>query len=224
VDQVHLIGHGDATGVSLAYHYDQWRRLADRISKFDGASGTENEKAVRALRDEDALLSGLFTRGLDAARLSTIKAKFVAGASWQIWGCWAGEPDAVFGHIVAPSGVDPAVIALLNRYFGRFNFGAPSVPGVAVDIAKGLGIMCTAARDGWGLAFWHGEAKKAVVRNDTATRPNKPYWLWNAPGSRFVTYKPDGSRAAAPMIFGKARTVAEIAGGAPPKWLTDLYW
>lgn len=219
VGQVHIVGHGDVTGVSLGYHFDGWTRLGARVRKWDAAPGTDDEKAVGALRDEDALLSGLFSRGLDRATVAAIKAKLAPGVTWQIWGCWAGYPVTTFGD-------DPGILVhpALARYFKRFNFGAPQVDGVAVDIAKALGVICTAAIDGWGLSFWHGKPDKTIERNGTATPARKPFWLWNTPGSRFVSYDSTGSLLAKPLIFGVPRDPPELRGGAPPTWLTSLYW
>jgi hypothetical protein len=139
----------------------------------------------------------------------------MSGASWQIWGCYAGYEEDTFEGI-GNADIDP--------YLKRFNLGNPPVPGVAVDIAKHIGVTCTAAIDGSGLEFWHGTSSKKVVRNDRKTPAKKPFWLWNTSGSKWVSYDSTGSRLPKPIIFEQARDAADLPTPKPPKWLTDIFW
>ena len=217
VEQVHIVSHADATGISLAYHFDG--RLDQRVLKYLESTDPEDVKAVAALKEEDALLSGYFTRGLDEAGRDSLTAKLAPESSWQIWGCWSGFPATQFGH----ADLD----AERRAYFDRFNFGQSSVPGIAMDIATSLGVYCTAARDGWGLSVWHGTTARQIVPNPELhdkTPAVEPFWLWNTKGSQFVTYTPGGSVREKPLILGSPREPIDIPAGRPPTWLTDSYW
>jgi hypothetical protein len=219
IRQVHVACHGDSDGLSLAYHYDHLSRLDANVTAIEAMAGTDEEKGVQTLLDDDALQAGLFARGLDPARRATLRGKFAAGAGWQIWGCWSGYEATTFGDSTGPVAT-PRRLA----YWRRLNFGPASVPGVAIDIAVNLGVTVTAARDGWGLSFWHGKPDRSIHPNGNATPARPPFWLWNTPGSKFVSFGPNGVRLPKAIILGAERSVFDLLPGRPPSWLTDLYW
>ncbi|MGD8859535.1 MAG: hypothetical protein PVI30_05945 [Myxococcales bacterium] len=215
IRQVHVCTHGDSTMLSLAFRFDGGRRLLARAKKFNARSGTARERALEAMREEDAIIAGFFSRALDPKRLAALKAKHTEDASWQIWGCFAGYDQTAFRGI-GDTHVD--------RYLKRFNLGQARIDGVAVDIAKSLGVSVTAAKGAGGLEFWHGTAAGQVVRNDARTAAKKPFWLWNAAQSTWVTFDSSGALKSQPEIFQIARSAAQLGAGKPPKWLTDLYY
>lgn len=215
IRQVHLSCHGDSTMLSLAYKFDRGKRLKARARKFNGMTGTDRDRALKAMKEEDGLVAGFFEHGLEKKRLAKIKGNHANDASWQIWGCYAGYDSDVFEGIGDPE-VDP--------YFKRFNLGKSDIPGVAIDIAKQLKVRVTAAIDGAGLEFWHGEKGKKVIINDKKTPAKNPYWLWNAAGSKWVSYDSSGTKLSRPEMFHVARDTADLPTPKPPKWLTDLYW
>jgi len=215
IRQVHIACHGLASRLSLAYYYDHLTRLRALARHYNVAPGTEDDRAIAAMRDEDALLAGFFSRALDPARVATIRGNHESGASWQIWGCFAGQSLVRFEYTGDPD---------LTPYFDRFNFGLGNVPGIAVDIATSLDVTCTAARDGSGLSFWHGPRARRVKKNNTSVNAVPPFWLWSTRGSRWVSYDSAGSVLPNPVIFGLPRGSGDLPTPKPPRWLTDLFW
>jgi hypothetical protein len=219
IREVHLAAHGAATWVSLAYHFDP--RLAARILRVNGLPASEHDRALETMRSEDALVAGYLSHGIDPARLARVRANHGPGASWQIWGCYAGESPTRFG--------DPSLPSPLLEYFERLNLGLAHVDGIAVEIAKRLGVVCTAARDlpgrvERGLQFWHGKPNRTVDKNTTTTPARLPFWLWNVPGSVWVSYDASGAELPTPQLLGSARPTADLLPGKPPRWLTELFW
>lgn len=225
VRQVHIVAHGEETGISLAYFYGDLSRLRTRMEANSRLPGTAEQKAIAALRGDDALLAGLFGRALDRQRVKAIRAKHAVGAGWHLWSCFAGRDIAMFG-----SQWPPTFPRQMTDYFRRMNFGRPWVPGIAVDIAKSLGVTCTAARGGeGGLVYWHGKPDRSLElfdRYDDRSWSNatKPFWMWNSRGNQLVSYGPDGHQLPRTVIFEQPRDSADIRWGRPPKWMTDLYW
>ncbi|GEM_PF-5525024 len=215
IRQVHVCCHGDSAMLSLAYRFDGGKRLVARAKKFNAMAGTDNARALKAMAQEDAIIAGFFANALDKKRLAKIRKNHAAGASWQIWGCYAGSAATVFGGFGHADG-DP--------YLKRFNLGKSSIDGVAVDIAKSLGVTVTGAAGKGGLEFWHGESGKSVVRNDTKTQARLPFWLWNVASSTWHTFDSAGAQLSKPTIFQTARDPKALKSGKPPKWLTDLYY
>src|SRR6266511_2175652 len=219
IRDVHIAAHGAATWISLAYHFNP--RLVARILRVNALAMSEHERALETMRSEDAMIAGFFTNAIDPARLAAIRANHGPGASWQIWGCYAGESPTRFG--------DPSLPPPLFEYFQRLNLGLAQVDGVAAEIAKRLGVVCTAARDRpgqpeRGLEFWHGTRARTVEKNTTTTPAQMPFWLWNVPGSEWVSYDSSGGALPNPQFLGTARTPAELLAGKPPRWLSDLFW
>lgn len=212
IRQVHIACHGDSTRLSLAYYFDQGKRLRDLAKKIDKLAGNSNAKAIKAMQEEDALVAGFFTHAVAPATLQQIKNNHVETAAWQIWGCYCGYASDSF------RGIGDAVV---DPYLLRFNMGQLKVPGIAVEIAKTLGVTCTAAQGGAGMNFWHGEQGKKVVENTRKTRAQKPFWLWNTKGSSWVTYDATGKALAKPLIFQVARDKAHLPNPNPPDWLTQ---
>ncbi|MBU1405603.1 MAG: peptidoglycan recognition protein family protein [Proteobacteria bacterium] len=212
IRQVHIACHGDSTRLSLAYYFDQGKRLRELAKKIDKMAGNSNAKAIKAMQEEDALVAGFFTHAVDPATLQQIKNNHMETAAWQIWGCYCGYASDSF------RGIGDAVV---DPYLLRFNMGQLKVPGIAVEIAKTLGVTCTAAQGGAGMNFWHGEQGKKVVENTRKTRAKKPFWLWNTKGSSWVTYDATGKALAKPLIFQVARDKAHLPTPNPPAWLTQ---
>ena len=215
IRQVHIACHGDSTWLSLAYHFDQGDRIHKRAQKYNGQALPDDERAIAAMKEEDALVAGYLTHGLEPARVTAIKSKHAKDAGWQVWGCYAGYPVDVF---TTGSGAE------LDAYFLRFNLGKSALDGIMVEVAKTFGVFCTAAKGHGGLEFWHGTKAKKVERNDTKTPAKKPFWLWNVAKSVWVSYGPDGKELPKPLIFGVPCDQKDLPKPMPPKWLTDLYY
>lgn len=211
IRQVHIACHGDSTMLSLAYKFEKRKRLKARAKKINNISGTSKALAIKAMKDEDALVSGFFTNAINKTKLQQIKDNHSEKAAWQIWGCYCGYATDSF------SGIGDAVI---DPYLKRFNLGKLSLPGIAVEIAKTLGVTCTAAKGGAGMNFWHGEKGKKVLQNTTKTPAKKPFWLWNTKGSAWVTYDVAGKALPKPLIFQAARDKSALPTPKPPSWLT----
>lgn len=214
IRQVYIVAHADSTRLALACRYDGNARLRKSAVKHNAVPRTDTKRAIEAMKDDDALIAGFFANALEELRLATIKSNHVNGASWQIWGCYAGYASDTFRGI-GDADIDP--------YLERFNFDLPTVPGIAVDIAKSLGVTCTAARDGLGLEFWRRMPTGKVVRNDTRTPANPPFWLWPTRGSRWVSFDPSGKPLPRPLIFEQPRKRPILPTARPPRWLTDLF-
>ncbi|MBU0680016.1 MAG: peptidoglycan recognition protein family protein [Proteobacteria bacterium] len=212
IRQVHIACHGDSTMLSLAYKFDQGNRLKARAKRINGMTGTSSALAIAAMKDEDALVAGFFTHAVDQTTLQKIKNNHLEKAAWQIWGCYCGYASDSF------SGIGDAVI---DPYLKRFNMGKLSLPGLAVEIAKTLGVTCTAAKGGAGMNFWHGEKGKKVVQNSNTTPAKKPFWLWNTKGSTWVTYDAAGKALPKPLLFQVARDKSALPAPQPPAWLTQ---
>lgn len=214
VRQVHIVAHANSTRLSLAYRYDSNTRLRALALKHKPIHASNTECAIEAMREDDALVAGFFAKALEEPRLAAIKSNHINGASWQIWGCYAGCASVTFRGI-GDANIDP--------YLESLNFDLPAVPGIAVDIAKTLGVTCTAARDGVGLEFWHRTPSGKVVRNGTRTPSNSPFWLWPAKRSRWVSFDPSGNLLPEPIIFEQPRKRPILPTARPPRWLTDLF-
>ena len=52
----------------------------------------------------------------------------------------------------------------------------------------------------------------------------RPYWLWLAKGTKWLTYDAAGEEKAQAEFFGIPRKEEELPDDKPPKWLTDMYW
>jgi hypothetical protein len=212
IRQVHIACHGDSTMLSLAYQFDQGKRIRTRAKKINNIAGASKVQAIKAMKDEDALVAGFFTHAVDQVTLQKIKINHLEKAAWQIWGCYCGYASDSF------SGIGDAVI---DPYLKRFNMGQLSLPGIAVEIAKTLGVTCTAAKGGAGMNFWHGGKGKKVLQNTKTTPAKKPFWLWNTKGSSWVTYDASGKALAKPIIFQVARNKSALTPPTPPAWLTQ---
>ncbi len=223
VEQVHICCHGDSTMLSLAYQFAGCERLIDRAERFRAMAGSDRELALEAMRGENAIVTGYFSRAIGSKRRARLRAAHAPGASWQIWGCYPGYSRITFRGVGGASCYADH-LEVVNEYLERFNLGAPAVDGVAVDIAKALGVDVTAARGHGGLDFWHGRGDGAVVKNDRRTPARKPFWLWSVARSEWVTFDSSGKMKARPEIFRTPRPQAELQAGRPPAWLTDLYW
>ena len=219
IRQVHVACHGDSTRLSLSYHYDE--RFQHAVDTYNAMSGSDHARGLAALKAEDAIVAGFFKWGLEPGRLDRIAAAHAPGATWQIWGCFAGYPSDTLG--------DPGFTAAQNAYVTRMGLGFTTVDGIAVEIAKQLKVTCTAAVDEPGLSdrgllFWHGTAAHAVEMNDNRTAARLPFWLWNNSGSKWVTYGPDGVARPIRIVLGAPHSDGELATGKPPRWLTDAFW
>jgi Cellulase (glycosyl hydrolase family 5) len=220
IREVHIASHGAATWISLAYHFNT--RLFPRMQQINALPVSDHQRALEAMRAEDALVAGFLTNAIEPDRLARIRANHGPDASWQIWGCYAGESPTRFQG-------DPALPDWMNTYFERLNLGMARIDGIAVEIGKRLGVVCTAARDRpgepeRGLEFWHGTPAHTVERNTTTTPAKAPFWLWNVPGSVWVSYDVTGSELPTPRLLGSPRPQADLLPGKPPRWLTDLFW
>lgn len=215
IRQVHIFCHAKATRLSLAYRYDDNARLRARAAEFNAAREGSTDCAIRAMTEEDALIAGYFAHALDDERRAMLRRSHMEGACWHIWGCHSGFTSDKFEGI-GDDTIDP--------YLERFNLGLPAVPSIALDIARSLGVVCTAARDGGGSEFWHGTASGKVQRNDTATPATLPFWLWPTRGSRWVSFNPAGDLLPRPVMFGRLQNKRNLHKPRPPKWLTELFW
>jgi hypothetical protein len=215
IHQVHVVAHASAALLSLACRYNNNSRLRALAIACNEASFDDHNRAIHALQHEDNLVTGFFANALEKHRLEKIRSNHASNASWQIWGCYAGYSKCFFTDIGDPD-IDP--------YLKRFNLSRPVVPGIAADIAKSLGVICTAARDGLGLEFWHGTPAQQIIRNDTKTPANQPFWLWPTKGSCWVSYNSSGRRLYKPLIFGKPQRKRNLTTPQPPRWLTELFY
>ena len=219
IAQVHIMCHGAPTRASLAAFYDNLSRLRARARRFNALPKPDDEaNVVAALREEDALCANFFKRGMDAGAKAALKGRHARDASWHIWACACGNPEGALGY------PDPEI----DVYLKRFGFGQLKAEGIAIEIARELGVVCTAsiedvATDN-GLAFWHGDAKKNVVRNDNKTGAKKPFWMWIDPKAKWVSYDAAGKAMPEVSFMGVTRKPADLPKDGPPKWLTDAYW
>lgn len=213
IRQLHLCCHGDSTWLSLAYHAPA-DRLLNRAKTINALAMTEDQRGIEALKQEDAIAAGYFSRAVSASEKATLRKKFGSNATWQIWGCFAGDHPTVYdGH------PDPD----LDKYFKRLNFGATTIDSVSVEIAKELGIIVTAATGAGGLEFWVTDSSGKVIRSSTSTAAKQPFWLWRTSGSKFVSYDAKGALRAQANLFGRDRDPSLLPGPKPPQWLTDAY-
>ncbi|MBX3160108.1 MAG: hypothetical protein KF773_29340 [Deltaproteobacteria bacterium] len=226
VREVHVCCHGDASRLSLAKDYDggAWvyraARIMDGLSKrtFNGVKVFDDVGLGRAaIASELAICAGLFSSAMSAWDVFKLRHKHRWGAAWMIWGCYAGGASTTHGSSYDASDSR-------KSYFQRMNLGAASVDGIAKEIAKHLGVTCTAATGHGGTDFWH--RKGGVILPNKKHAPNvEPYWMWGVAKSHWVTYDKDGTLLPAPILYGKARSVAELTtpDQRPPAWLVDLY-
>ncbi|MEJ7599008.1 MAG: hypothetical protein WKG01_13960 [Kofleriaceae bacterium] len=229
IREVHLCCHGDATRLSLSldYNHTAWVELiADKMDHLAQLtwSGQRilDDKAIGELsiKSELALCAGLFSSVLSWWTRMRLQRKFRSDAAWMIWGCYAGGESATYG-----SGRNPPPV---KRYFGRMNLGASSVDGIAKEIARELGVKCTAATGHGGTQFWHlekREKKLVLVKNDKHTHAKLPHWMWGVAKSHWVTYDKAGNLEEDAYILGLWRSKADLLteGHEPPAWLTRLY-
>lgn len=213
IRQVHIMAHGVATQVSLAYYYDHGERLAARVRKFNADKGPSKDLPYKQWAAEDALIVGYLKHRMDRKQLAKIKGNHTRDACWQIWGCFSGEPEATLG-----TSDDIAQ----NVYYRRFALGQKTVPGIAVEIAKMIGVTCTAAV-GRGLTFWCGTGKGNVRLISRKENPVKPFWLWLDNTSRWVSYGPDGKAMNETIMFQWTWNQKDISGKQLPQWLIDGY-
>lgn len=215
IRQVHIMAHGDSTWLSLAYEYDGGKRLKKRVRKFNTMTTLSRDKrAFKQWAEEDAIIAGYFTHSLPASEVSALKQKHLADAGWQIWGCFAGKEKDKF------ESADPE----LDDYLKRFALGqrGAEVSGIAVEIAKSLGVTCTAALGTRGVEFWHRENNR-IVRNRTSEAAKAPFWMWVGPPSKWVSYDERGKRTTKTIFFQWTWEDGDLRPGSPPDWFTDAY-
>jgi pimeloyl-ACP methyl ester carboxylesterase len=210
IRQIHYCGHGFGGGLSMAYH----NRVAETergtlAAQLDASSATALEKRKTALVRDAALISGFFTDALPAAKLATLKANLAPGAMMQIWGCFTGAPQHTF---------DTA-----DTFWNLFNAAGAPMDGIALHIAKSLGIEVTAVTDPGGIHgmnYWYRDASGTF--HDSNRKSRMPHWLW--PSSKkvvWVTYDASGNANKTSINFmGKATPPKDLPAGRPPKWLT----
>lgn len=215
IKQVHIIAHGDSQWLSLAYHFDNGNRLINRATAIGAMAGTDTDKAIESLKQEDALSVG-FSRVLPATQKQKIKDNHSADACWQIWGCFAGYSTSNF-----TGGTGNAI---LDAYFLRLNFGLPSQDGISVEISKTFGVKCSGAQGAGGLEFWFGTASKDVKLSTTKAAAKLPFWLWLTNGSTWHTFNAAGIELPKPFVLNVERDASELTKPKPPKWFTNLYW
>ncbi|GAA1061395.1 hypothetical protein [Agromyces bracchium] len=219
VRQVHVVTHGIAVGLFLAYDFDGGSRAAAAAAAWNSAAGSALARARAALVAEDALIPPVLDH-IDPQRLDALRAKHRADALWQVWGCRCGFETARF-----IGDTDPA----MNAYQLRFNLlgtGSPPVlPGVARHIAMALGVKVTAARgtDDQGLNFYRATAPDQVVAAGSNDPAKEPYFLWLTPFARWVTWRPDGTEAPAVEMLGRTRGSGDLMPGGPPGWLVEQF-
>lgn len=213
IRQVHVVSHANPTRLSLAYRYDGNARLRTLALKHNTLNHSSDELAINAMREDDALVAGFLANALEKSRLAKIKSNHLYGANWQIWGCYAGCATARFEGIGDPD---------IDSYFERLNFDMLEVPSIAIDIARSLGVICTAAYGGSGLEFWHRLSTGETMRNNTNTPNRMPFWLWPAKRSRWISFDPSGNVLPKPVIFEQPRRRLVFSSTRPPKWLTEL--
>jgi hypothetical protein len=216
IHQVHIFCHGDSTGLSLAYDFDKGRRLKKRAARFNAMRGkTDAQRAYMQWASEDALVAGYLRHYFDREELAVLRAKHTKSACWQIWGCFSGYETDELGGLA-----DPA----LNMYFRRFGLGTTKVEGIAVEIAKHIGVVCTAARGGGGLEYWVRDQQTRRVRRTTTGDPAlEPYWLWSTRGSEWVSYDANGKGMKDVIMFQWLWAKHLLTTGAPPQWFIDGY-
>jgi hypothetical protein len=219
IAELHIFCHGDPIGLSLAYGYQRGARALEQATMYNQYPATDFGATKRALREEDAILSGWGSFALTPDELRALRSKFADGALIQIWACFTGEFEWRFGSHPNPT---------LRTYFLRFNRTLPKVPGIARDLAMSFGLDCTASQsDGsFGLEFWHRGPTAKIVLNTSGVRAKAPFWLWPVKGAVWKTYKPDGTLNANSIRMPGGRsfqpTATEVRPGMPPKWLTGL--
>lgn len=231
IHQVHVFCHGDATRLSLAYKFDGGQRLGERVLRFNAMKDkSDEERAYAQWEAEDAVMVGLLSRSLDPDRLARLRAMHAENASWQIWGCYAGYETTKLGTSSDET---------MNAYSRRFTLGQPIVDGIAVDIAKSLNLVCTAAKGKGGLEFWVLDKQTHRVRKARMTPPDpaaEPYWLWSTGQSEWVSYNAKGEHMNEVVLFQwawdpkdlKVMKLNEATGqmehtGEPPPWFVDGY-
>jgi hypothetical protein len=212
IRQIHYVGHGGGGG--LFFGYLNAVSLANRNGTADLLARIplpDQAKRRMALFAETGLISGFFSETLAPDKLKEIKAQLAPGALMHVWGCFAGAPTHRFDT------TDP--------YWARFNAGRASVDGIALDVAKTLGIETTACwepEDIHGMDFCFRTDKGAI--SCANARPGRlPHWLWpRSPKVRWITYDATGSGNEKSINFlGTRVPAARIAPGRPPKWFTN---
>jgi hypothetical protein len=216
IHQVHIFCHGDSTRLSLAYDFDKGRRLKKRAARFNAMSEkTDAQRAYMQWAAEDAIASGYFRHYFDRKDLAALRAKHAKNANWQIWGCFAGYETDKLGRTG-----DPAV----DTYLRRFGLGRTEVEGIAIEIAKHLGVVCTATKDGAGLEFWIRDKRTRRVRRTGDDDPAlEPYWLWSTRGSKWVSYDATGKLMNDVIMFQWIWAKRLLTTGPPPQWMIDGY-
>ena len=214
IHQVHVFCHGDATSLSLALHFDKSQRLNKRAARFNAMrSKTDAQRAYMQWAAEDALVGGYFRHYFDRAELAALRAKHAKSACWQIWGCFAGYETDELGGLNNP---------VLDPYFRRFGLGKTEVEGIAVEIAKHVGVVCTAAKGGGGLEYWVRDKRTRRVRRATTEDPAiEPFWLWSTRGSEWVSYDANGKAMKDVTMFQWIWAKHLLTTGAPPQWFID---
>jgi len=211
IRQIHYCGHGFMGGLYMGYQNGV--AVGERTAlaaQLDASSLTALEKRKIALVKDAGLMSGFFTDGISAAKRATLKGNLAPGAMMQIWGCFAGAPQHTF---------DTG-----DSYWNLFNAAGAPVDGIALHIARSLGIECTAVMDPGGIHgmnYWYRDA--SGVFHDSKRKSRMPHWLW--PGSKkvvWVTYDASGTANKTSINFmGKATPPKDLPAGKPPAWLAN---
>ncbi|HEU0302640.1 MAG TPA: hypothetical protein VFR37_24480 [Longimicrobium sp.] len=215
IRQIHYVGHGAGGGLFFGYQnrIAVKKRRALELALRVATTLSAAVKRQLGLRRDSGLMPGFFTDALDAAKLKTIKDQMADDTLMQVWGCFAGAPQFTFDTSSA--------------YWNLFNNGAASVPGIARDLAKSLGIHVTAVRDPeliHGMDYYYRDEKGDY---HTGRRPDRmPHWLW--PSSKkviWVTYDTAGTPDEKKIRFmddvlDPASASKGLKAGRPPAWLT----
>ncbi|MCW5802550.1 MAG: hypothetical protein KIT31_09190 [Deltaproteobacteria bacterium] len=197
-------------------------RLADRTLEGGGRRFDDVAIGKASIEKELALCAGYFSSVIRPWELLKLQVKHRHDARWMLWGCYAGGETTTHGSSYGDA--DPR-----KRYMQRMNLGAPSVEGIAKEIARTLKVTCTAATGHGGTDMWHVEKEGKRVKllpNTKHTKGTEPHWMWSVARSHWVTYDRSGKLLSEPIIYGKARSRAELttANQQPPAWLMDLFY
>jgi len=213
IRQIHYVGHGFMGGLYFGYKHPV--ALAERNGVKENFATIfktmpATTKRILALNSDAGLMSGFFTDAFDPALLTKIRANLAPGAMMQIWGCFAGARQHTFDTS--------------DRYWNLFNAAGAPVDGIALHIARALGIDVSAAIDvteTHGMNYWFRD--EAGKFNGTDKRPARlPQWLWPSRKSvSWITWDSAGKGDTSSINFmGKARPASELRPGRPPGWFT----
>src|SRR5205085_9946353 len=72
IREVHVATHGAATWISLAYHFNT--RLFPRMQQINALAVSDHQRALEAMRAEDALVAGFLTNAIEPERLQRVRA------------------------------------------------------------------------------------------------------------------------------------------------------